>query len=235
MILEALMPRAATPGPTDDFWYTDYPVHAGGADVSPNGALQVTAVMACVRVLAETIAQLPLHLMATDGRMRRRAIDQPLYDVLHDQPNDWQTSFEFREMMQGHLALRGNAYAQIVPGPRGAVDQLIPLHPDRMQVFRLENGRIGYLYRDQKGIPYRLTQDEVFHLRFMSFQCPRAFISRTKTTRNAWGNRGGMPIPARICLPLPSWKRGPHGNNSVYRTKTPSGWRANASPSPRLR
>ena len=168
MIVEALMPQAATPAPTDDFFYTDYPVRPGGADVSPNGALQVTAVLACVRVLAETIAQLPLHLMATDGRMRRRAIEQPLYHVLHDQPNDWQTSFEFREMMQGHLALRGNAYAQIVSGPRGAVDQLIPLHPDRMQVFRLENKRIGYLYRDLQGEPYRLTQDEVFHLRFMS-------------------------------------------------------------------
>ena len=168
MILEALMPRAATPAPDDDYWYTDYPTRDGGVDASPNGAMQLTAVLACVRVLAETIAQLPLHLMATNGRMRRRVIDQPLYNVLHDQPNDWQTSFEFREMMQGHLALRGNAYAQIVPGPRGAVDQLIPLHPDRMQVFRLDNGRIGYLYRDQKGVPYRLTQDEVFHLRFMS-------------------------------------------------------------------
>ncbi len=167
-LLDALMPRAATPGPTDDFYYTDYPVRAGEADVSPNGALQVTAVLACVRVRAETMAQLPLHLMATDGRMRRRAIEQPLYDVLHDQPNDWQTSFEFREMMEGHLTLRGNAYAQIVSGPRGAVDQLLPLHPDRMQVFRLENGRIGYLYRDRKGKEYRLTQDEVFHLRFMS-------------------------------------------------------------------
>jgi len=170
MIVEAFLAgaMAATPAPDDDFWYTDYPMRPGGADTSPNGALQVTAVMACVRVAAETIAQLPLHLMATDGRMRRQAIDQPLYDVLHDRPNDWQTSFEYREMMQGHLELRGNAYSQIVPGPRGAVDQLIPLHPDRMEVFRLENKRIGYLYRDRQGIPYRLTQDEVFHLRGMS-------------------------------------------------------------------
>lgn len=170
MIVEAFLAgtMAATPAPDDDFWFTDHPMRVGGTDLSPNGALQVTAVMACVRVAAETIAQLPLHLMATDGRMRRRAIDQPLYDVLHDQPNDWQTSFEYREMMQGHLELRGNAYSQIVPGPRGAVDQLIPLHPDRMEIFRLENKRIGYLYHDRQGIPYRLTQDEVFHLRGMS-------------------------------------------------------------------
>ena len=170
MIIEALLSAAVsgTPAPTDDYWYTNYPVRPGEADVSPNGALQVTAVMACVRVLAETVAQLPLHLMAENGRMRQRAIEHPLYDVLHDQPNGWQTSFEFREMMEAHLVLRGNAYAQIKPGPRGAVDELLPLHPDRMQVFRLKSGRIGYLYRDQQGEEYRLTQDEVFHLRGMS-------------------------------------------------------------------
>jgi len=170
MIIEALLASAVasgTPAPTDDYWYANYPSRAG-SEVTPNTAMQVTAVLACVRVLAETVAQLPLHLMATDGRMRRQAVDSGLYEVLHDQPNDWQTSFEFREMMQGHLTLRGNAYAQIKPGPRGAVDGLAPLHPDRMQVFRLDSGRIGYLYRDRQGVEYRLTQDEVFHLRAMS-------------------------------------------------------------------
>jgi HK97 family phage portal protein len=167
MIVDALLPRAELPAPSDDFWFGPYP-SLDGSIVTPDTAMQVTAVLACVRVLAETIAQLPLHLMETDGQMRQQAISEPLYDVLHDRSNDWQTDFEFREMMQGHLALRGNAYSQIRPGPRGAVDQLIPLHPDRMQVFRLENNRIGYLYRDLQGKPYRLTQDEVFHLRFMS-------------------------------------------------------------------
>jgi len=166
MIVDALLPWAGeTPAPSDDFWYT--PLHGGG-EVTPDTAIQTAAVMACVRVLAETVGQLPLHLMRETGRKKEKAVEEPLYEVLHNRPNDWQTPFEFREMQQGHLALRGNAYAQIRPGARGAVDQLVPLHPDRMQVFRLVNGRIAYLYQDERGRQYRLTQDEVFHLRFMS-------------------------------------------------------------------
>ncbi|KKL76423.1 hypothetical protein LCGC14_2045030, partial [marine sediment metagenome] len=156
------------PGPTDDFWYGDYPIRDGSTDVTPDTAQKVAAVYACIQVRCETLAALPLHLMQRKGRFRWPATEHPLYRVLHNQPNDWQTSLEFREMMQGHLDLRGNAYAQIISGPQGAVDQLIPLHPDRMQVFRLETGRLGYLYRDQQGVEYRLTQDEVFHLRLRS-------------------------------------------------------------------
>lgn len=170
MIVEAFLAgaMAATPAPDDDFWYDECPVRPGDADVTLDTAQTVTAVYACIQVRCETLAALPLHLMATDGRMRRRAIDHPLYKVLHEQPNSWQTSSEFREMMQGLCDSRGNAYAQIIPGSRGAVDQLIPLHPDRMEVFRLKNRRLGYLYRDEEGISYKLTQDEVFHLRLRS-------------------------------------------------------------------
>jgi HK97 family phage portal protein len=173
MIVDALMPRAATPAPDDDYWYTDYPSLGGDVEVSPTTALRVTTVLACVRVRAQSLAQLPVHLMGIQGQRRWKAIEHPLYSVLHDEPNTWQTSQEFKEMMEGHIVLRGNAYALIRPGDRGAVDQLIPLHPDRMQVFRLDageidGGRIGYLYRDLQGTPYRLTQDEVFHLRSMS-------------------------------------------------------------------
>lgn len=173
MIVEAFLSSvvAGTPSAWHDYWYTP---RSGDSGVTVENSIQVTAVLACVRVLAETMAQLPLHLMVTDGKTRRQAVEQPLYEVLHDRPNSWQTSFEFREMMQAHLALRGNAYALIVPGDRGAVDQLIPLHPDRMQVFLLDgsglaNRRLGYLYRDEQGKQYRLTQDEVFHLRGLSF------------------------------------------------------------------
>ena len=120
--------------PDDDFWYGPaMGPTASGARVTPDTALQLTAVFACVRVLSETVASLPLFIYRwrSDGG-KERAPYNPLYDVLHNHPNQWQTSFEFREMMQGHLELRGNAYAQIVSGARGAVDQLIPLHPDRV-------------------------------------------------------------------------------------------------------
>lgn len=182
MIIEALtaMAVATLPGPTDDYWFRDMPFlpGVGQTKVTPDTALALTAVFACIRVRAETIAQLPLHVMQTDGRVRNKAPDHPLYRVLHDQANHWQTSFEFRMLMQAHVDLRGNGYAMIVPGPAGAVGQLVPLHPDRMQVFRLRDvvdpptipdaGRLGYLYRDRQGNEFKLTQDQVFHLRGLS-------------------------------------------------------------------
>lgn len=157
-------------GPTDDFWYNPVSMAAGaGMVVTPDSAARLTAVMACVGLIAETTAAIPLHVYRrrSDGG-KDRALDHPLYQILHDQPNEWQTAFEFIEMMTGHLALRGNAYAQIVPGPRGAVDQLIPLHPDRMQVKRLPSGRLVYLARMEDGRQRPFTQDEVLHLRLRS-------------------------------------------------------------------
>lgn len=172
MIVDTLFPMAVSPAPDDDIWYQDLSWNPLMADsnITPDTALQTTAVLACVRVLAETLAQLPLHLMRVEGRLRLQAVEHPLYGILHDEPNHWQTSFEWREMMDGHLVSGGNAYSLIKPGRRGAVDELIPLHPgpERMRVFRLDNGRLGYLYRNEKGAEFRLTQDEVFHLRGLS-------------------------------------------------------------------
>ena len=150
----------------------------GGVEVTADSALQTTAVLACVRVLAETMAVLPFHVYesggpAWPGSKRMATYKVPthrLRRVLQYEPNQWQTGFEFREMMMGHLALRGNAYAVIIPGGRdGAIGQLIPKHPDRMKVVRLENGRLGYLYRPEKSLkPEKYTQDEIFHVRGLS-------------------------------------------------------------------
>jgi len=159
------------PAPDDDFWYGPaMGPTASGARVTPDTALQLTAVFACVRVLSETIASLPLFIYRwrSDGG-KERAPYNPLYEVLHSRPNQWQTSFEFREMMQGHLELRGNAYARIVSGPRGAVDQLIPLHPDRVTPRRiLGTQRILYKVNWEGGTTSELTQEEMFHLRGFS-------------------------------------------------------------------
>jgi len=144
--------------------------------VTPATSLSITAVLACVRVLAESVAQLPLHLIRDDGRTKTRLINAPLYRVLHAQANLRHTSFEFREMMQAHLALRGNAYAYKRYSADGQIEELVPLDPDRMDVFHLRiveptptPGRLGYLYRDKFNERYKLTQDEVLHLRGLSF------------------------------------------------------------------
>jgi len=159
-----------SPSPDSDFWYHRPGFRtAAGTYVSPETAMRLAAVFACVRVISETIGSLPLviYRRRSDGG-KELAKDHPLYPVL-GKPNEWQTGFEFWEMMQGHLELRGNAFAQIVTGNGRAIDQLIPLHPDRVRVYRLPNGRLRYdvtSYFD--GTIQRVAQDEMLHLRGLS-------------------------------------------------------------------
>ena len=87
---------------------------ASGKVVTERNAFQLTTVYACVRILAETIASLPLHTYKITPEGREKATDHPLYHILHDEPNPDMTSFVFRETLMGHLLVWGNAYAQII-------------------------------------------------------------------------------------------------------------------------
>ena len=154
----------------DDRWYggASYP-NASGGDLTADTAMRASTVFACVRVLAETVGSLPLPLYEDLGEGgRRRAKEQGLYSVLHDRPNEWQTSQEWREMLTGHVALRGNGYCYIKSGPRGFVDQLIPMHPDRVKPELLPTNRMRYRYRTPEGTDTFYSQDEIFHLRGLS-------------------------------------------------------------------
>ena len=109
--------------------------------------MQMTAVYSCVRILAEAVAGLPLHLYRyTDTGGKEKAIDHPLYTLLHDEPNPEMTSFVFRETLMTHLLLWGNAYAQIIRNGKGEVVALYPLMPNRMVVDRDEHGQLYYTY-----------------------------------------------------------------------------------------
>jgi HK97 family phage portal protein len=157
--------------PYDDYWYQRPGFDsAAGMAVSPETAMRLSAVYSCVRVISETIASLPLIIYKRlPNGAKVRATEHPLYKVLHDAPNIWQTSMEFIEMMQAHLELRGNAFAHILDGPRGPIDQLIPLHPDLVQVYRLPSGRLKYQVRRRFEAEVDwYTQDEIFHLRGLS-------------------------------------------------------------------
>lgn len=153
--------------PLDPYWTNLAALHGDAS--TPRRAESVSAVYACVSAVAETIASLPLILYrrtADDGRERAR--DHPLYRVLHEAPNPQQTALEFRELMQAAVLLRGNAFAEIVRGYDGQVRELHPLHADRVQVLKLDTGRIGYDVHDDMGRRRRLLQEEVFHLRHRS-------------------------------------------------------------------
>ena len=118
-----------------------------GKTVTERSAMQMTAVYSCVRILAEAVAGLPLHLYRyTDTGGKEKAIDHPLYTLLHDEPNPEMTSFVFRETLMTHLLLWGNAYAQIIRNGKGEVVALYPLMPNRMVVDREEHGQLYYTY-----------------------------------------------------------------------------------------
>lgn len=124
---------------------------SSGKNVNERTAMQMTAVYACVRILSEAIAGLPLHLYryAEDGS-KTKAIDHGLYSLLHDEPNPEMTSFVFRETLMTHLLLWGNSYAQIIRNGKGEVLALYPLMPNKMQVDRDDNGQLYYTYSRTK-------------------------------------------------------------------------------------
>lgn len=150
-----------------------------GENVDEKSAMQIATVYACVRLLAESVAGLPLHLYRmTDGRgnAKERATDHPLYKLLYRQPNPEMTSFSFRETMMTHLLLWGNAYAQIIRDGKNGILGLYPLFPDNVEVDRDEHGEIYYIYHaytdevpgeQNKDVYFRY--DEVFHVPGLGF------------------------------------------------------------------
>lgn len=139
-------------------------VTGAGTTVTPNSAMRVAAVYACVRIISGAVATLPLHIKRrVDERTRQDASDTPIWKVLRRRPNRWQTPSQFRRMLQAHLLLRGNAYAMIVRS-RGNMQELIPLHPDRVEVKQVDDLGLEYIYTRQDGRRILLAQTEVFHL-----------------------------------------------------------------------
>ena len=159
-----------------DFRYLFGP-SASGKTVNEFTAMQTTAVYACVRILAETLAALPLQLYRYTPGGKERVYDHPLYHLLHDEPNPEMTSFIFRETLMSHLLIWGNAYSQIIRDRLGRVQGLYPLRLDKMTVCRDERGKIFYLYTktgdENPNIkPYgqvALQKEEVLHIPGLGF------------------------------------------------------------------
>lgn len=134
---------------------------SSGTNVNERSAMQMTAVYACVRVLAESLASLPLHLYYRNGSSREKAEEHPLFFLLHDEPNPEMTSYVFRETLMTHLLLFGNAYAQILRNGKGEVLGLYPLMSNRMSVERDDGGRLYYRYTRFDTEPPTMNNDQV--------------------------------------------------------------------------
>ena len=156
---------------------------ASGKYVTERSAMQMTAVYCCVRILSEAVASLPLQFYRyTDDGGKEKAVEHPLYFLLHDEPNPEMTSFIFRETLMTHLLLWGNAYSQIIRNGKGEVVALYPLMPDRMKVDRDEHGSLYYEYTvydsddvdgrkgtNKVGRTVRLQPHDVLHIPGLGF------------------------------------------------------------------
>ena len=152
--------------PFGDFWFEPISSRtSSGARVSSETALQLSAVFRAVNLLSGHIAMLPLVLKKQDSLAKIK--EHPLLK-LFKKPNKWQNGLEWRQMLQGHLLLRGNAYNEIVDNARGEILQLIPLHPDRIKVIQQPDGDYHYQVNDVSGNQRILQRGQVWHLRGLS-------------------------------------------------------------------
>jgi len=185
--------------PTNNLYrYSGFPFFFGksasGKFVNENSALQCTAVYACVRIIAESIASLPLHVYQYKDGGKEKAINHALYFLLHDAPNDEMTSFTFRETSVAHLLLWGNSYAQILRDGLGRVIGLYPLMPNQMSVERDDDGKIYYRYtrnggeksQDKKEFQIIFPAKDILHIHGLGFNGLIGF-SPIAMARNAIG------------------------------------------------
>lgn len=180
-ILELIGLKRARDKPTNSYEGSDFSYLFGrttsGKNVNEMTALQTTAVYACVRILAEAIASLPIHVYRHTEVGKEQDVNHQLYYLLHDEPNPDMTSFVFRETLMSHLLIWGNAYAQIIRDGRGQVLALYPLLPDRMTVKRDDMGELYYVYqRSEEDNPnfkdkgnIILKKSEVLHVPGLGF------------------------------------------------------------------
>lgn len=136
-----------------------------GPTITLENALKVATLFACMREISQGGAQVPFKLfqrMESGGK--EAAYDHPLYDLMAVQPNDWSSSFEFRETMLMHASL-GNAYAFINRGTGGKILELILLNPGRVQKEQLDDYSIAYKVTGKSGATQMFPAEAIWHLR----------------------------------------------------------------------
>ncbi len=173
------------PGDTESFWNGDFwsSPSATGIQVNQQTALQATAVMACVRILAEDVSKMTPRLYQrhdllghkNGARVHIDAAEHPVAALLR-RPNDWQTWPEFCRMMVVAYALRGNAYAVILRNRRGEPTALVPINPDRVALWQARDGGLFWWITRSglhelwvlRNMPWIIPHEDVFHLKDLS-------------------------------------------------------------------
>jgi HK97 family phage portal protein len=140
---------------------------SAGISVTPAEAARFAPVFSCIKVLAESVGMLPLHLFEQVDKSREKARSHRLFDLIHAAPNSYMTSQEWRETMVAHLGLRGNHYSW-KNRVRGEVRELLPLNPDAVTAKLNEDWTISYDVILPGGQQVTLGEDDIFHVRLMS-------------------------------------------------------------------
>lgn len=182
---------------TPDEWFQEFGVTGrtnSSVYVNQTTAMQATAVMACVRVISQDVAKLPVRVYQRVGRKKVDLDDHPLA-LIFRKPNSWQTWLEFAEMMEAALQLRGNAMAAVLRDGRGRPVGMLPMHPDRVFLYEGPNGAVFYNYSRFglhetavfSSFPQMIPADDVFHLRWMPGLNSLIGMSRIAYAREAIG------------------------------------------------
>lgn len=216
-----------------------------GIAVNWRTALQASTAFACGRVIAEDIAQVPFKLFKSRvGGGMDAALDHGLYDLINMQPNEWQTSFEFREQIGLHLAFMMNAYVFKVRGLRGEILELLPFEPNCVTVKRGIGMERSYLVSTKDG-QIEVPSQDMWHIRGLSWDGVQG-LPGVKLAKEAIGlalsleehaarmfSNGAKPggilstegklDEAQIKLLRESWQETQGGNSNAYKTAILSG------------
>jgi HK97 family phage portal protein len=149
---------------------------AAGVEINQQTALGASAVMACVMMLTEDVAKLPVSLYRPRADKSREPVTDHFLADLFEQPNPWQDWLEFAEMVQVGLVLRGNGYAVIVRDWRGRPVKLVPVNPDRVALWEAPTGELFYRVTpfglhemaELRDMPFLIPFEDMFHLRGLS-------------------------------------------------------------------
>lgn len=155
-------------------------INSSGEIVNIKTAMQIAAFYACVRVISEDVAKIPLNFYkrSSDGTVEA-VPTHPLYPIFNEYANGWQSGFDFREMQQAYLLLRGDAYslkvrslaAGVLSDGKGQIVEMVPILPDRVKVERMRDGMPKYIVQppsNEAGSPREFTQDDIYHERGLS-------------------------------------------------------------------
>ncbi len=134
--------------------------------VNEKTQFQISAAFSAIRLIAETVGILPLHLYRRTDRGRERATDHPLYDLIHRQPNEYMTAVEWKESMAVSLATTGQAYNLVSRmDSSGRLISIQPVHKSKITPEVLPSGEIVYWYTERSGARRSLTRRDVCPIR----------------------------------------------------------------------